>query len=193
MCFAPQWRAAHFEVKMYKTLGVRTTFGGSDVLSRGRRKGLGTSSKVSKTWGICSISKNNGRWDIWRGSVRCIWRSRRNTEQRSGRRFPERGCILEHEIFRLLRWFCVTGAALRMTWLHFFVASAVLLNRWNWKIATRIGTRPSALLSTFHFWRKSRRTPSYLMLSTSKIGEVAQNYCCVFDAVQFENWASLAE
>ena len=25
------WREAHFEVKMLKTLGVRTTFGGSDV------------------------------------------------------------------------------------------------------------------------------------------------------------------
>ena len=25
------WREAHFQVKMYKTLGVRTTFGGSDV------------------------------------------------------------------------------------------------------------------------------------------------------------------
>ena len=29
----PFWREAHFEVKMYKTLGVRTTFGGSDVAS----------------------------------------------------------------------------------------------------------------------------------------------------------------
>ena len=27
----PLWREAHFEVKMYKALGVRTTFGGSDV------------------------------------------------------------------------------------------------------------------------------------------------------------------
>ena len=27
----PCWREAHFEVKIYKTLGVRTTFGGSDV------------------------------------------------------------------------------------------------------------------------------------------------------------------
>ena len=27
----PLWREAHFEVKMYKTPGVRTTFGGSDV------------------------------------------------------------------------------------------------------------------------------------------------------------------
>ena len=27
----PLWREAYFEVKMYKTVGVRTTFGGSDV------------------------------------------------------------------------------------------------------------------------------------------------------------------
>ena len=27
----PLWREAHFQVKMLKTLGVRTTFGGSDV------------------------------------------------------------------------------------------------------------------------------------------------------------------
>ena len=29
--FTPLWREAHFEVNMLKTLGVRTTFGGSDV------------------------------------------------------------------------------------------------------------------------------------------------------------------
>ena len=29
----PLWREAHFEVNMLKTLGVRTTFGGSDVAS----------------------------------------------------------------------------------------------------------------------------------------------------------------
>ena len=55
----PLWREAHFEVNMLKTHkapGVRTTFGRSDVVSRGRRKGLCTLSKVSKTWGFCSIS-----------------------------------------------------------------------------------------------------------------------------------------
>ena len=31
--WTPLWREAHFEVKMYKTPGVRTTFGGSDVAS----------------------------------------------------------------------------------------------------------------------------------------------------------------
>ena len=35
--------------KVQKTEGVRTTFGCSDVVSRGRRKGLCTLSKVSKT------------------------------------------------------------------------------------------------------------------------------------------------
>ena len=45
----PLWRKAHFEVKMYKTPHVRTTFGRSDLVSRGRRKGLCTLSKVSKT------------------------------------------------------------------------------------------------------------------------------------------------
>ena len=34
------WREAHFEVKMLKTAGTRTTFGGSDVASRGRCKGF---------------------------------------------------------------------------------------------------------------------------------------------------------
>ena len=76
----PLWREAHFEVKMLKTPGVRSTFGGSDVekvhavvarstfrsqmlktprvgttfgrsdiVSHGRRKGLCTLAKVSKT------------------------------------------------------------------------------------------------------------------------------------------------
>jgi len=33
-----------------------------------------------------------------------------------------------------------------LSWHHFFMA-----NRWSGKIAKRIGTRPSALHSTFHF------------------------------------------
>ena len=45
----PLWREANFQVKMYKAHHVRTIFGGSDVVSRGRRKGLWTLSKVSKT------------------------------------------------------------------------------------------------------------------------------------------------
>ena len=87
-----------------------------------------------------------------------------------------------------LRWFCVTGAALRMTWHHFAVAGAILqrhgLER-MWKIAKRIGTRLSDLHSTFHYWRKSRRIASFLMLPTSKIEEVSQT-CFVFDVANLK-------
>ena len=57
------------------------------------------------------------------------------------------------------------------------------LDRWSGKIAKGIGTRPSALHSTFHFWRRSRRTALFLMLSNSKIEEVSQSLlrfgCCL--------------
>ena len=56
---------------------------------------------------------------------------------------------------------------------------------YNGKIATRIGTRPSALHSTFHFWKKSRRIASFLMLSTSNIEKVTQN-CFMLDVVKFK-------
>ena len=49
-------REAHFEV-MCKTHHVRTIFGGSDVVSRGRRKGLCTSSKWAKREGFVAFPK----------------------------------------------------------------------------------------------------------------------------------------
>ena len=52
----PLWREAHFEV-MCKTHHVRTIFGGSDVVSRGRRKGLCTSSKWAKREGFVAFPK----------------------------------------------------------------------------------------------------------------------------------------
>ena len=167
---------AHFEVKMLKTLDVRTTFGRSDVVSHGRRKGLCTLSKVSKTWGFCSISKNDGRRGTFEEDLqRCIFRGRRSTRdmfiravRKSGRWFPEMGYILERQIFRfaemVLRDRCSTSYDLA----SLFRGRRSTLDRWTGKIAKCIGTRPSALHSTFHFWRTSRRIVSFLMLSTSK-------------------------
>ena len=181
-------------------LHVRTTFGRSDVVSRGRRKGLCTLSKVSKTWGFCGISKNDGRRGAFEEDLqRCIFRGRRSTRdmfirdvRRSGRWFPERGCIFEHQIFSfgkmILRDRCSTSYDLA----SLFRGRRSTLDRWSGKNAKHTGTRPSALHSTFHVWRKSRRIVSFLMLSTSKIEEVSQNYF-VFDVVKFKNWGSLAE
>ena len=190
----PLWREAHFEVKMLKTPRVRTTFGRWDVVSRGRCKGLWILSKVSKTWRFCSNPKNDGRHGAFEEDVqRCIFRGRRSTKDmfmRDVRR--SRVAFWSIRSVGLLRWFCVTGAALRMTWHQFFRGRRSTLERWSRNIAKRIGTRLSALHSTFDFWRKSLRIASFLMLSSLKNEEVSQN-CFVFDVVEFETWRSLAE
>ena len=172
----------------------------SDVVLRGRRKGLCTVSKVSKTWGFCGISKNNGRRGTLEENLqRYIFRARRSTRdmfirdvRRSVADFQRGDAILEHQILRfaemILRDRCSTSYDLA----SLFRGRRSTLDRWSGKIAKRIGTRPSALHSTFHCWRKSRRIVPFLMLSTSKIEEVSQN-CFVFDVVKFKNWGSLAE
>ena len=153
-------------------------------------------------WKLCTcrISKNDGRRGTFEEDLqRCIFRSRRNTRdmfirdvRRSGRWFPERGCILEHQIFNfgkmILRDRCSTSHDLA----SLFRGRRSCLDKWSGKIAKGIGTRPSALHSTFHVWRTSRSIVSFLMLSTSKIEEVSQN-CFVFAVVKFTNWGSLAE
>ena len=189
----PFWREAHFQVKMYKTLHVRATFGGLDVLSRGRRKGLCTFSKVSKTWGGCRISKNDGRRGTFEEDPqRYISRRVRSTRgmfirdvRRSGRWFPEKGCILEHQIFRFAKMILRDRHSTSYDLASIFRGRRSTLDRWSGKIAKRIGTRPSALHSTFNCWTKSRRIVLFLTLSSSRIEDVSQN-CCVFDVAKEE-------
>ena len=193
------WREARLEVKMFKKPHVRTTFGRSDAVSRGRRTGLCTLSKVSKTWGFCSMSKNDGRRGTFEEDLqRCIFRGRRDTKdmfiravRRSGRWFPERGCILEHQIFRFVEMILRDRCSTSYDPVSLFRGRRSNLGRWSGKIAKRIGTRPSALHSTFHFWRKSRRITPFLTLSSSKNVEVWQN-CFASDVAKFKNWGSVA-
>ena len=165
-----------FSKSVQKNWRVWSTFGRSDVVSRGRRKGLCTFlSKVSKTRGFCSISKNDGRRGTFEEDLeRCISRGRRGTKdmfirdvRRSGRWFPERGCILEHQIFRFapdfawqVRHFAWPGITFSWQAQHF--TQMEWKNRKNYWYSTRW----SALHSTFHIWRRSRRIASFLMLST---------------------------
>ena len=66
-----------FQSQMYKALHVCATFGRSDVVLRGKRKGLCTLSKASKTSGFCGISKNDGRCGTFEEDLqRCIFRGR---------------------------------------------------------------------------------------------------------------------
>ena len=201
----PLWREAYFQVKSVKNWRVRSTFGRSDVLSRGRRKGLRTLAKVSKTWGFCRISKNAGR----RGTLeedlqRCISRGRRSTKD-----------MLISDVRRSGRWFPEDGLHFGASDLQVYDLASIFrgrrstLHRWSGKIAKRIGTSLSALHSTFHFWRKSRRIlrfwwlalrkmrksrriASFRMLSSSKNEDVSQN-CSVLDVLMFKHYGSLAE
>ena len=66
----PLWREAQSQIKSVKLTGFRSTFWRSDVVLRGRRKGFGIFSKVSKTWGFCISKKRWQAWDIWRGSAK---------------------------------------------------------------------------------------------------------------------------
>ena len=156
--------------------------------------------KSGQRWRFCGISKNDGRRGTFEEDVqRCIFRGRRSMRdmfiravRRSGRWFPDRGCILEPQIFRfaemMLRDTCSTSYDLA----SLFRGRRSTLDSWSRKIAKRIGTRLSALHSTFHFWRKSRRIVLFLKLSSSKIEEVSQN-CFVLDVVKFKKRRSLAE
>ena len=174
----PLWRGAHFEVKMYKTHQVRTTFWRSDVVSRGRRKGLCTVSKVGHLTRICKDAFSVA------GAIQ---------ETCSPEMLGGQGA----DFLRGVEFWSIRSSGLLRCRLSYDLASLFrgrrsTSDRWSAKIAKRMGTRPSALHSTFHFWRKSCRIVSFFMLSTSKNEEVSQN-CFVFDVVKFKKWGSLAE
>ena len=167
---------------MLKAPHVRTTFWLSDVVLHGRRKDSAHCQKWAKRAGFVVFPKTMagvGRLKrIWKdafrvaGAVDMFIRDVRM----SGRWFPERGCILEHKIFRfakvILRDRCSTSYDLA----SLLRGRRSALHRWSGKIAKRIGKRLSALHSTFHFWRKSRRSASFLT-----------------NVVKFKHWGSLAE
>ena len=125
---------SRFRSQKCKKWRVRSIFGRSDVVLRGRRKGLCTLSKVSNTWGFVEFPKTMAGV----GHVKRIWQDA----------FSVAGAVQETCSSEMLggpgadflrgvacwsirssvlgRWFRVTGAALRMTWHHFFVAGTVI-------------------------------------------------------------------
>ena len=127
------WRDAHFQVKILKTIHFWTTFGRTEVVSHGRCKGLCTLPKVSKTWWFRSSLKSVFVTYLKRicKDACCVAGAVQETHGSGmlggpGADFLRRAAFWSIRSSGLLRWFCVTGAALRMTWPHFFVAGAVL-------------------------------------------------------------------
>ena len=70
---------------------------------------------------------------------------------RSGRKFAERGCILEHQCFKSAKMILHDRCSTSYDLGSLFRSRRDTLDTWDGKIAKRIGTRPSALHSTFHF------------------------------------------
>ena len=177
---APLWREAHFQVKSVKTWRVRSTFGRSDVVLRGMHKGFRTWSKVSKKRAFCSSFKSVGRRGTFEEDLeRCILRGRLKAkdmfirdDRRSGRWFPESGCIWEHQIFRFAR----------MIW----------RDSTSYDLASLFRGRRSTFTQ---MEGKNRKTHWYEAVSSALncpfLKEVSQN-CFVFDVVKFKNWRTLA-
>ena len=204
----PLWREAHFQVKMYhlsfgklscrksarccgekhiskssaKNWGVRSTFGRSDVVWPGRRKGLGTLSKVSKTWRFCSMSKNMAGV----GHLKRIWQDA----------FSVAGVVQETCSSEMLGG---PGADF-LRGLHFGASDLQFWeDRFAWRLQHFVWSGINFSWQAQQFrqveW-KNRKTHWYKAVSSALsfpfLKEVSQN-CFVFDVVNFENWGSLAE
>ena len=175
----PLWREAHFQVKSYKTLQRRTTFGSWDVVLCGTRKGLCTLSKVSKTWVFCSISKNDGRRGAFEEDLqRCMSRAR---------------CSTKDMFIRDVR---------PISWerLHFGVSDLqVCWDDFAWQVQHFVWPGINFSWQAQYFTQvewKNRKTHWYeapsAALNFPFLKEVSQN-CFVFDVVKFKHWGSLAE
>ena len=206
----PLWREAHFEVKSVKNWRARSTFGRSDVVSRGRRRGFSTLPNVSKTWGFCGFSKNDGgRGTFEEDLQRWISRGRRSTRdmfirdvRRSGRisweglHFGASDLqVCEGDFAWLVQHFVWLGITFSWQAQHFRQMERENRNNalaQGRQLCTQLSILEGRLAPFFRFWccqlrklRKSRRIVSFLMLSSSKTEETSQSWI-VFDVVKFK-------
>ena len=93
----------------FRSQNVQNTPCTDPLLDRFARQAQGIVHLVKSEQNFCSISKNDGRRGTFEEDLqRCIFRGRRSTRdigavRRWGRWFPERGCILEHQICRFAK------------------------------------------------------------------------------------------
>ena len=141
----PLWREAHFEVNMYKntTCSRHFCFAWQAqrivhlVKSEQKREGFAAFPDMMAGVGhlkrIFKDAFSRGRCSTKDMFIRDV--------RRSGRSFPDRGCILEHQIFRfaemILRDRCNPSYDLA----SIFRGRRSTLHRWSGKIAKLIGTR----------------------------------------------------
>ena len=198
--YVPLWCEAHVEVNCAKKtercgalLVMQVLFcvaGARDYAPCQSQQTIWRSCGIAESDGWCRTFEDDPEW--------CMSRGRRNTRdlfirdvRRSGRWFLERGCALEHQIFRFANMILPDRCSTSHDLASLFHGRRNTLERWSGKIPKRVGTRPSALHSIFHL-RTSGRIASFLLLSSSKIKDVSR-HCFVLKLVKFEHKGSLAE
>ena len=133
--------------------------------------------------GFCSISKKNGRRGTFEEDLqRCIFRGRRSTRdifiravRRSGRWFPEKGCILEPPIFRLAEMILRDRRSTSYDLASLFHGRRSSLDRWNGKNCKT------------HWYEAVSSTLNFRFMK-----DVSQN-CFIFYVVNFNKRGSFAD
>ena len=110
----------------------------------------------------------------------------------SGCWFPERGYILEYQKCRFAKMILHDRCSISYDLAASFRGRRSTLERWTRKIVKRIGTRVCAQHWSFHFWRKSRRSRSSLMLSTLSFADFFRDFFCVWSC-QVKKWGSFVK
>ena len=136
------------------------------------RCGFAWQAQILHHEGFVAVSKNRWQaWDMWRGSAKMhyAWQAqyKRHVHQRLA---GQGGDFLRGVAFwcirssGLLRWCCVTGAALRMTCLHFLRGRRSTLSRWAGKNAK--------------WWVRGRQLCSKLSIFEGSLAQLLRFWCC---------------
>ena len=202
-----QWRTTFgsWDVEKVHAVVARSTFRSQNVQNttcsrhfwrfrcRFAWQGQGIAHLVKREQNVRVLSHFQKRWqawDIWTGSAKDAFSVAGAVQETCssellggpGADFLRGVAFCSLRSSGLLRWLCVTCAALCMTWPHFFRGRRSTLDRWNGKIAKRIGARLSALHATFRcqLWKMKKSL------------RIAAFFFNVVKLSNSKNWGSLA-
>ena len=146
---------------------------------------------------FCIIFKNSGRCGTFEELCKDAFRMAGAVQETSSsdmlggygmlrRCFPEKGCILEHQIFRFAKMFLRDRCSTSYDLASLFHGMGNTLNGWRGKIAKRVGTGPSALHSISIFDSELLRFWCCQLRKWKNLTEFRH-----FGAVTFHFWGSV--
>ena len=191
---------AHFQVKMLKHHMLESFLDVQMSFRAAGARDCAPCQKWAKLEGFCSSFKNDVRRGTYAEDMADAFRMAGAVQETCssellggpGADFLRRVAFWRIRPSVLGRWFCVTRAALRMTWHHngiTFSWQAQHFRQMEWKNRKTHWHEAVSSALNFPFWKD---VSQFLMLSILKNEEASQN-CCVFDVVKCKNWGSLAE